>query len=342
MTNNVQSLISVCVGAERAQWLFNRLNVDASVVRDDAQHVSRGEIAQALNMVLFADLLDRVPEGASYVADVEKRGQKITFDHGALRTVDADCGELPRGYSAFARLLEPLGFFINGMYPLPRLKMTGRAFAHADFPEQIAQFFVSELHVSEFSPAFRHAVTRVVGESRDPLKTESKRLLKKLGAQKYLSLIEAMQLLPNVIECFGVQHNTIARDDYEILLNESAEMAWISTEGAAYNHVTDRVPDVFQLSDEQKAQGRSIKPTVEVSANGRVRQTAFKAAQVERVMRNADGTQALYTVPGSFYEFITRDRFVDGNGIEQLDLTFDSSNATGIFKMTDAGVAKAA
>src|SRR5262245_31998380 len=122
--SNVQSLISVCVGAERAQWLFNRLNVEAALVRDDAQHVSRGEIAQAMNMVLFADLLDRVPEGAAYVADVEQLQQKITFDHGALRTVDADCGDLPRGYSAFARILEPMGFFINGMYPLPRLKMT--------------------------------------------------------------------------------------------------------------------------------------------------------------------------------------------------------------------------
>ncbi len=340
--SNVQSLISVCVGAERAQWLFNRLNVDANLVRDDAQHVSRAEIAQALNMVLFADLLDRVPEGAAYVADVEQLQQKITFDHGALRTVDADCGDLPRGYSAFARILEPMGFFINGMYPLPRLKMTGRAFAHADHPEMIAQFFVSELHVSEFSPMFRNAVARVVGESRDPLTAESKRLLKKLSAQKYLSLIEAMQLLPNVIDCFGVQHNAVAREDYEILLKESAEMAWISTEGAAYNHVTDRVADVFQLTEEQKAKGRSIKPAVEVSANGRVRQTAFKAAQVERVMRNADGSESIYIVPGSFYEFITRDRFVDANGVEQLDLTFDSSNATGIFKMTDAGVAKAA
>lgn len=340
--SNVQSLVSVCVGAERAQWLLNMLNVAPALQRVDAQHVTRAEMAQALNMVLFADLLDRVPEGHDYVRDVEQSLQKITFDHGALRTVDADCGDLPRGYSAFARILEPLGFFINGMYPLPRLKMTGRAFAHADLPEQIAQFFVSELHVSEFSSTFRDAASRVVGESRDPLNVESKRLLKKLSAQKFLSLIEAMQLLPNLIECFGVQHTTIAREDYEILLRESAEMAWISTEGAAYNHVTDRVDDVFQTTDQQKAKGRSIKAAVEVSANKRVRQTAFKAAQVDRVMKNSDGSETSYTVPGSFYEFISRDRFIDANGVEQLDLTFDSSNATGIFKMTDAGVAKAA
>jgi hypothetical protein len=40
-------------------------------------------------------------------------------------------------------------------------------------------------------------------------------------------------------------------------------------------------------------------------------------------------------VPGSFYEFITRDRYNDNAGNNKLDLRFDSSNAQGIFKMTD-------
>jgi hypothetical protein len=41
-------------------------------------------------------------------------------------------------------------------------------------------------------------------------------------------------------------------------------------------------------------------------------------------------------VPGSFYEFISRDRVDPGNDKSPLDLGFDSSNATAIFKMTSA------
>lgn len=336
MSSNVQQLVSKVLGAERAVWLFNAMEVDARLLRD-GDSVSQAELAQAMNMVLFSDLLKRVPEGAQYVDDAIRIGRKINFDHGALRTVVAQNGALPVGQLAFERILKPLGFVVGGLYPLPRLKMTGHVYTHSEFPEEIAQFFVSELHVDQFSAAFQQAVANVVGNSRDPLTADSKALLAKLAEQKALSKDEALQLLPNIVDCFARQHGEVARADYEVLLKESAEMAWISTEGNAYNHVTDRVADVFELTKEQKALGRSIKEAVEVSANGRVRQTAFKAAQVERRMIDSDGRVATYTVPGSFYEFISRDKFLDeASGEWKLDLTFDSSNATGIFKMTDA------
>ena len=336
MSSNVQQLVSKVLGAERAVWLFNAMEVDARLLRD-GDTVSQAELAQAMNMVLFSDLLKRVPEGAQYVDDAIRIGRKINFDHGALRTVVAQNGALPVGQLAFERILKPLGFVVGGLYPLPRLKMTGHVYTHSAFPEEIAQFFVSELHVDQFSAAFQQAVANVVGNSRDPLTADSKALLAKLAEQKALSKDEALALLPNIVDCFARQHAEVTRADYEVLLKESAEMAWISTEGNAYNHVTDRVADVFELTKEQKALGRSIKEAVEVSANGRVRQTAFKAAQVERRMIDSDGRVATYTVPGSFYEFITRDKFLDeASGEWKLDLTFDSSNATGIFKMTDA------
>lgn len=336
MSSNVQQLVSKVLGTERAVWLFNAMEVDARLLRN-GDTVSQAELAQAMNMVLFSDLLKRVPEGAQYVDDAIRIGRKINFDHGALRTVVAQNGALPVGQLAFERILKPLGFVVGGLYPLPRLKMTGHVYTHSEFPEEIAQFFVSELHVDQFSPAFQQAVANVVGNSRDPLTADSKALLAKLAEQKALSKDEALALLPNIVDCFARQHAEVTRADYEVLLKESAEMAWISTEGNAYNHVTDRVADVFELTKEQKALGRSIKEAVEVSANGRVRQTAFKAAQVERRMIDSDGRVATYTVPGSFYEFITRDKFLDeASGEWKLDLTFDSSNATGIFKMTDA------
>ena len=80
-------------------------------------------------------------------------------------------------------------------------------------------------------------------------------------------------------------------------------------------------------------QGLPLKPQVEVSANGRVRQTALLADKVRRPFRLADGSVAEREVPGSFYEFITRD--IDP-ATGTLDLTFDSGNATGIFAVTSA------
>ena len=119
--------------------------------------------------------------------------------------------------------------------------------------------------------------------------------------------------------------------DYEMLLQESPEMAWISTEGNAFNHATDRVADVDQLAAEQKQLGRAMKASVETSQSGRVRQTAFLAARVQRRFRTEDGSWVEEEVPGSFYEFITRLPLPAEKG---LDLSFDSSNAQAIFKMT--------
>lgn len=336
MSSNVLKLVASVLGAKRADWLFETMDVDAALLRDGKQ-VSRAEVAQAMNMVLFSDLLDRVPEGAAYVNDARAIGRKIVFDHGALRTVVSEAGAMPSGHLAFDRILRPLGFVVAGEYPLPRLKMLGRAYAHEDFAETISQFFVSELFVAEFSEDFQRVANNLMATAKDPLTSLSKQLLNELAESKELAFEAAELLLPNLVECFGVHHDMVSRADYDLLLNESAEMAWISTEGSAYNHVTDRVQDVFALSDEQRAAGRSIKDKVEVSANGRVRQTAYKAAMIERPMRDDGNAVVMHTVPGSFYEFITRDRFTDDNGVERLDLTFDSSNATGIFKMTDAG-----
>jgi hypothetical protein len=77
-----------------------------------------------------------------------------------------------------------------------------------------------------------------------------------------------------------------------------------------------------------------MKTTVETSQSGRVRQTAYLAARIQRKFRTADGTLVEKEVPGSFYEFITRLPLPEEGGKQKLDLSFDSSNAQAIFKMT--------
>ena len=334
--SNVERLLSALLGHEKTEALFSTLNFPSILEDWEAGTVTRAELAQAMNMALFEGLLARSPNGRTYTNDAVAQGGTVYFDHGALRTVRwAHNGALPPGEAAFTRILRPLGFRLNGRYPLDKLGMTGRAYAHEDAPDEIAQFFVSELHPERFSAAFQQAVTNVVGASKDPLTPLAIAQLSELERDGSLPLDAALQLLPVIVGAFARQHEVPFISDYDTLLRESAEMAWIATEGNAFNHATDRVEDVFKLSDDEKAKGRPMKPEVERSRSGRVFQTAYRADTVVREFRAADGQRVTREVPGSFYEFITRKRTFDQVTRRwQTDLRFDAGNATGIFKMT--------
>ncbi len=334
-TGVLEEVLGRVVGAERAGRLFAVLQVPGGLLEESGDRISRAGIAQALNMMLFEDLTNRVPDAKAYADDCLRQGRKIMHDHGAVRTVAlAGMGALPAGEQAVTRILRPLGYALNGVYPLERLKMTGRSHAQVEYPEALAQFFISELHPDRFSPEFQAAVRRVTSTSQDPLIPEAKALLDELEQDRSLPVASAVTLLPLLARVFERQHDDGSLADYEALLAESAEMAWISTEGNAFNHATDRVPNVDQVAEEQKALGRAIKATVETSQTGRVRQTAFLAARVMRRFRAEDGTLIEKEVAGSFYEFISRLPLPVDEGESRLDLSFDSSNAQAIFRVT--------
>jgi hypothetical protein len=335
-TDIVTSLVKPHLPIQQ-RYLLDVAAVDPRLAEEDGSRASRAAIAQALNILLLADLVDRTPTAEAYVRDLEAHGHLLTFDHGALRTIELDgMGSLPSGRAAISRILEPLGYAQSAIYPLDRLGMTGYSYTHRDFPETLPQFFVSELHVSRFSPKFAAAMTRITGHSEDPLDNAALNLLKKLGRQGTLRLDEADALLPALVASFDRQHGDPHLADYDALLAESAEAAWIATEGNSFNHATNRVTDLKKVVAEQKLRGRPMKPEIEVSRTGRVHQTAYRADPVQRRFINRRGRIVLRTVPGSFFEFIQRATLVDERGKKRLDLSFDSSNAQGIFKMTAA------
>lgn len=336
------ALTAQVLSASEAARALDTLRVDPAILAAPQGRATRAAVAMALNLCLFMNLLKRVPSGAAYVADVVGDGETVHFDHGALRTIlmPSTAGEVPRtgalpgGEAAFTRIFLPLGYVLAGEYPLPRLKMTGRAYAHADHPAAIPQFFLSELHVDRFDAEFAAAAGRVFGSSIDPLGEEAVAMLAAFAAGDPVTIEVAAAAMPQLVRAFDRQHDRPMLADYEILLARSAEAGWIATEGNAFNHATDRVPDVEALAAAQKALGRPMKDKVEVSASGRVRQTAFRADTVERVFGVGGGRDVTRSVPGSFYEFISRDIDPDTGAI---DLRFDSANATGIFAMTKAG-----
>lgn len=332
MHSTISRLVSGTVGEAEAERTLRALAIAPAFRGASDGRVTRAAFSVALNAVLFADLLARVPNARRYVDAQLAQDSPITFDHGALRTIrfaEGPTGALPPGQEAFARILAPLGYAVAGLYPLPALRMTGRAWCHLDHPQTIPQFFVSELHVEQFDDGFAEAAHHVFDGTRDPLDAAAVALLARFADGGEASFDEAAAGLPAVAAAFGCHHAPVTPEDYETLRAQSAEAAWIATEGNAFNHATDRVPDVLALAAELTADGYPMKDRVEVSTNGRVRQTAMRADPVAR--RFADG--AIRQVPGSFYEFISRDTDPD-TGV--LDLTFDSGNATGIFAMTRA------
>ncbi|WP_429304252.1 DUF1338 domain-containing protein [Paraburkholderia sp. GAS199] len=333
---NIEALLERLLGSDKTDFLFKTLNMPSILADFEPGQVTRAELAQAMNMALFEGLLGRSANGRTYTDETVGKGGSVYFDHGALRTVRwHENGALPAGEAAFTRILRPLGFRQNGRYPLDRLKMVGRAYAHEDAPDEIAQFFLSELYPERFSDAFQQAVTNVVSTSKDPLTPLAASQLWELERDGALPLDAAQALLPVIVGAFDRQHDLPTEADYEVLLAESAEMAWIATEGNAFNHATDRVADVFALSESEKAKGRPMKPEVERSRSNRVFQTAYRADMVARRFRTANGDTVTRQVPGSFYEFITRHREYDkATRRWTTDLRFDAGNAQGIFKMT--------
>ena len=340
MTDNslLLQLVAAQLGQERAEWLVGNLDLHPSLLEPAAgaaATASRAVIAQALGILLLDDCLERVPSGAAYARDRVASGAKLHLDHGAVRTVTGvPCGELPEGQEGLARALRALGYEHRFTYDLSRLKMTGRSWCHLDLPEDVPQYFVSELHADRFSNAFQGVAARVLSTSRDPITAEAYGWLARLADEGSLPAAEAEALLPVLVACFQRQHDLPSIADYEALLAESDEMAWISTEGTAFNHATDRVDDVVAVADAERAAGRPIKDKVEVSGSGRIIQTAHRAVQVNRQFGNGHGDTVTRTVPGSFFEFITRLPLPDGSGI---DLAFDASNAQEIFTMTSGG-----
>jgi len=107
------------------------------------------------------------------------------------------------------------------------------------------------------------------------------------------------------------------------------------TEGSAFNHATDRVGRCCHDGLRAALAGSTGEADHRDVGSGTVRQSAFKADPVRRTFRAEDGSEVELSVPGSFYEFISRDssRVPTARAARSA---LRPRQRTGIFKMTAA------
>jgi hypothetical protein len=121
--STLAQLLESTAGYRRTETLFTSVAIPEALFAPQGETVPRAVLAMAMDLLLFEDLLRRVPQAQAYVLDRVAAGRKVVYDHGALRTVKTAANPLPTGHLAFARILEPLGYQVNGVYPLDRLAM---------------------------------------------------------------------------------------------------------------------------------------------------------------------------------------------------------------------------
>src|ERR1700761_9102924 len=113
--SSLHKTLTAVIGPERTDRLFQVLTIPKGILNETGDPLSRAGIAQALNMLLFEDLLKRVPDAKAYADDCFREGRKVMHDHGAVRTVAlSGMGEIPAGEEAITRILRPLGYALNG------------------------------------------------------------------------------------------------------------------------------------------------------------------------------------------------------------------------------------
>jgi len=167
----------------------------------------------------------------------------IMAPYGPFTSVRKPTGALPAGAASFSASWTP-GISRRRTYPLEKLRMTGYAFAHREFPETMPQFFVSELHVDRFSKPFQAGAERVFGNSRDPLTGAALSAL-----AEFPNRAAAREACPPALREI-VPLRPLARgahfDRLRLLLAESARGRVIRhlKVRAFSNHASDRVVDV--------------------------------------------------------------------------------------------------
>jgi len=95
--SHLQTLLKGCLPAEAVRQIHEQMYVHPCLRAGVSGTVTRAELAQALNMALFHDLVRRVPAAQDYMAsDVVGRRQPVVFDAMVRREFLGPTGPVTR------------------------------------------------------------------------------------------------------------------------------------------------------------------------------------------------------------------------------------------------------
>jgi len=223
---------------------------------ESAGAVSRGVFAMALNAVLFHELLTRVPTAVAYVADRRRQGERIIFDHGALRTIRfaaRDTGALRRRGVVQRAFCSRSG--MTWRAPIARPVAYDRIrVAHREFPETLPQFLRERVACRTVFQEFQAAAERVFGNTRDPLtrlRKRRSRLRRDWSLRNEACGTFLREKLP-LLSAVGTRSRAWSIPD---LARGIAECAWIARR-LGVQPPTDRVQDVAMDGLRARSLGR--------------------------------------------------------------------------------------
>lgn len=246
----------------------------------------------------------------------------VPNDHMAIRTIANET----IGLDAVENLLLPLGFTPMDYYAFPDKHLRARWFAPPD-RRSMPRLFVSELLLDELSSPVQRLLRRYVSKKpfgRQPQKQEQQN-------QRAVSpLLYGIDLATwfDVPIASGVP--TLC--EYEQILAESDYGAWTLMNGNRVNHCTiavsflnqpyNRLETLMKIARDQWRLPLHNDGAIQYSSDeGAIKQSSTIAITNPVMFR---GSSTVLKIPGSFVEFIERDR--EG---------FEAQNANAIFESTD-------
>ncbi|MEI5997058.1 DUF1338 family protein [Paraburkholderia bengalensis] len=242
---NIERLLVYAIGPVKAERALQTIDFPSFLNDWESGSITRSELAMALQVVLFDDLLMDSIEGRSALLELVKKGKRIFLHHSCLHTVRARLnGALPLRETAITRIIGSLGYRFEGTAELDGMGVMKQMYSHADQPEALPGFLIGELLPDRFSSAFQRVVTRVVASSADPITPLCVQHLCELEREGVLPLGIAEHVLLLIVGAFRRRHQIASDRDYGLLALESVEMEFVARTGNAVSSFVGSVTEV--------------------------------------------------------------------------------------------------
>lgn len=255
---------------------------------------------------LWRDYVATTPQAERIHALLADRGELVRNDHVALRTYGVPGIDL----HALARPFEALGWQVRDNYRFDDKKLVARYWQHPD--PTLPKVFISELCVTELSPAANQIIDRLIAQ-----------LPRDFGARPDL---------PWAGRPWSLKHA-----EYESLLIESEYAAWVAAFGFRVNHFTVLVNSLATFPDLESLAAFLVDHGFTLNEAGGVVKGS-PADLLEQASTRADSipvefADATVRIPSCYYEFARRYPLPSG----ELFHGFVPASADKLFESTDAG-----